>query len=192
VELSSPEQTDVILRQQGEQAEQRLIEENCVGDFDSGEVKAKENMVKCKEVSSAPHISYEEKGNVNSLCIPKSSTKTEIVRVKASKANCFASYVVMSNILNDSQRLLLLFDENSEMFHSKRLYEVLQISVPTKNSSNKLEHQCPKRSKRRYRHLQRHNPLYRNLRQNFRGGTYAKKNEGRKQTQGVPSNCYVL
>jgi hypothetical protein len=54
VEFTIPEQTEVILRRQGEQAERKL-EEICVGDFDSGEVKAKEIMEKCKEVTSAPH-----------------------------------------------------------------------------------------------------------------------------------------
>jgi hypothetical protein len=126
---------------------------------------------------------------VNSPSMPKSSTKIEIVGVKASRANCSASKVVASNILNESQRLLFSFDNNPETFHSKHINEFLQISMHTRTNGNKLEHWCAKRSKSRYRHLHRYNPLYRNLRQNFRGGTYTKKNEGRKQTQGVPSNC---
>jgi hypothetical protein len=150
VELSNPEQTDVILRRQGEQAEQRLIEENCVENFDSDEVKAKENIPECNGVSFILHTPCVEKENVNSLCIPRPSTKTEIVGVKASRANCFASYIIVSNRLNDSKRVLLSFKDSFEMFHWKQLGEVLQISVPTKNCSNKLEHKCPKRCKSRY------------------------------------------
>jgi hypothetical protein len=189
VELSNSEQTELILRRKGEHVEQNLIEEICIENSDSDKVKAKEIMTKCKEVGYAPHIPYVEKESVNSPNMPKSSTKTEIVGVKASRANCFVSYVEMSNILIDSRKVLFLSDENSEMFHSKRLYELLQISMPTKINANKLEHQCFARSQRKYRHLHRYSSLYQNLRQHFRGGTYTKKNEGRKQTQGVLSNC---
>jgi hypothetical protein len=70
------------------------------------------------------------------------------------------------------------------MFRSEQLGEVLQISVPMETSVNKLEfHRYDdhiSKSQRNCRHLQRYNPLYKNLRQNFRGGTYTKKNEGRK------------
>jgi hypothetical protein len=183
VEFTIPEQTEVILKRQGEHAEHKLIEEICTENSDSGEVKTKEIMAKCKEVSSAP-IPYVEKGSVNNPSI-----KTETVEVKASRVNCLASNAVVSNRVNNSQKVLFLSDENSEMFHSKRLYELLQISTPTKTNASKSEHQCSKRSQRKYRHLHRYNPLYQNFRQNFRGGTYTKKNEGRKQTQGVPSNC---
>jgi hypothetical protein len=180
VEFTIPEQTDVILRRQEEHAERKLIEEICIENSDSGEVKPIEIMTKCKEVSSAPYIPYEEKENVNSLSMPKPSGKTEIVEVKASRANCLASNVVVNNRVKDPQKVLFLSDENSEMFHSKRLYELLQISMPTKTNASKSEHQCSKRSQSRYRHLHRYNPLYWNLRQNFIGGTYTKMNEGRK------------
>jgi hypothetical protein len=180
VEFSIPDQTDVILRRQGEHAEQKLIEKICVENFDSDEVKAKENISECDAVSFVSDTPCKEKENVSSLCMPKPSIKTEIVGVKASRANCFASYIIVSNRLNDSKRVLLSFKGSFEMFRPKQLYEVLQISVPTRNSSNKLEHQGSKRSKRRYRNLHRYNPLYWNLWQNFRGGIYTKKNEGRK------------
>jgi hypothetical protein len=152
VKLSNPEQTEIILRRKGEHAEQNSIEEICIENSDSGGVKTKEIMAKCKEVSSAPHIPYVEKESVNGPSMPKASTKTEIVGVKESRANSFASYIIESNISNDSQKVLFLSDENSEMFHSRHINEFLQISVPTRNSSNKLEHQGSKRSKSRYRH----------------------------------------
>jgi hypothetical protein len=121
VELSNPEQTDVILRWQGEQAEQSLIGENCIQNFDSDEVKANENISECNKVSFISHTPYVEKESVNSPSMPKSSTKNEIVWVKASRANCFASKVVASNILNDSKRVLLWFKDSFEMFHSKQM-----------------------------------------------------------------------
>jgi hypothetical protein len=180
VELSNSEQAEVILRRQGEHAEQNLIEKICEENFDLDEVKAKENISECDDVSFVSYTPCKEKENVNGLSMPKPSGKTEIVGVKESRAKCFASYIIVSNRLNDSKGMLLPIKDSFETFHSKQLDEVLQISVPTRNSSNKLEHQCSKRSQSRYRHLHRYNPVYRSNRQNFRGGTYTKKNEGRK------------
>jgi hypothetical protein len=101
VELSNPEQTEVILRRQGEHAERKLIEEIYIENSDSGEVKATEIMTKCKEVSSAPHIPYVEKEGVNNPSMPKSSIKTKIVEVRGSRVNCLATNVVVNNRLND-------------------------------------------------------------------------------------------
>jgi hypothetical protein len=44
VELSNPEETDVTLRRQGEQAERRLVEENKADNSDSDNVVTKENI----------------------------------------------------------------------------------------------------------------------------------------------------
>jgi hypothetical protein len=55
-EFSNPDHTDVILN-----AEHKLIEEICVGNSNSDEVKAKEIMAKCKEVSSLLLISLTRK-----------------------------------------------------------------------------------------------------------------------------------
>jgi hypothetical protein len=163
-----------------------------VGNTNSDSVVTKGNISKCDDVSSVPCM-HMEKENVDSPSMPKSSTKTEIVGVKASRVNCFASDVVVSNRVNDSQRVLLSFKDSFEMSRSEQLGEALQISVPMKTCVNKLEfHRYDdhiSKSQRKYRHLQRHNPLYKNSRQNFRGGTYTKKNEGRKQIQGMLSNC---
>jgi hypothetical protein len=189
VEVSNQEKTDVILSRQWEQAEQRLVEENKVGNSDSDSLVTKGNISECNDVSFVSHTPCIRKKNANSPSMPRPSRKTEMVGVKASRVNYFASNVATSNRVNDSKRVLLSFKDSFEMFHSKQLGEVLQISVPTKTNASKLEHQCSKRSQRKYRHLHRYNPLCRNLRQNFRGGTYTKKNEGREQTQGVPSNC---
>jgi hypothetical protein len=73
--------------------QRKLIEEICIENSDSGEVKAKEIRAKCKEVSSAPYIPSKEKERVNNLCMLKPSRKTEMVGVKASRVNCFASNV---------------------------------------------------------------------------------------------------
>jgi hypothetical protein len=151
-------------------------------------------MAKCKEVSSAPYIPYIEKESVHNPTMPKSSTKTEIVGVKASRANCFASNV--GNRVNDSQKVLLSFKDSFEMFHSKQLGEVLQISVPTKTSVNKLGfHRYDdhiSKSQRKCQHLQRYNPLYKNLRQNFKGGTYTKKTKEESRHRECFQIVYII
>jgi hypothetical protein len=192
VEFSNPEQTEVILRRQGEHAEQNLIEAICIENSDSDKVKAKEIMTECKEVGYAPHIPYVERESVNSPNMLKPSGKTETVGTKESRAKCFASYIIVSNRLNDSEGVLLSIKGSFEMFHSKQLDEVLQISMPTETNANKSEHPCSKQSKSRYRHLHRYNPLYQNLRQNFRGGTYTKRTkEENKHTECSQIVCIV-
>jgi DNA repair exonuclease SbcCD ATPase subunit len=118
VELSNPEQTDVILGRQGEQAEQILVEENKVDNSDSNSVVTKENIRECNDASFISHIPYVEEESVDSPSMLKASTKTEIVGVKESRANCFASYIIVSNTLNDSNRVLLSIKDSFRPRHS--------------------------------------------------------------------------
>jgi hypothetical protein len=73
-----------------------LIEKICVENLDPDEVKAKEIMTRCKEANSAHHIPHVEKESVNSPSMPKSRIKNEMVGVKAKKAKCLASNVVVN------------------------------------------------------------------------------------------------
>jgi hypothetical protein len=61
-----------------------------------------------------------------------------------------------------------------QLFHSKHLDEFLQIRMPVKIDAKELGLQSSERrirkSRRKCRHLRIYNSLYKNLRQNFRGG----------------------
>jgi hypothetical protein len=139
--------TVVILRRQGEHAEQRKVEKNNVENFDSDKIEAKKNVSECNDGGSVPCIPCMENESVTSLCLPISSGISDIVEVKA----------VASSRSNGSTKGITSFDESFEMFHSKQLGGFFPNRMPLKTNVHELEPQCSKRhrgkSQRKCRHV---------------------------------------
>jgi hypothetical protein len=90
--------SNVVLRLQGERVEQSIVEENNVEELELDDSDEVQEIISshCNE-KSVPRILCREKEDLIRLCVPRLYGVTEIVEVKASRANCFISQVTSNS-----------------------------------------------------------------------------------------------
>jgi hypothetical protein len=155
MENTIKENSDVVLRRQGERVGQRKVEENNAEELDldgSGEVQEIISS-HCNE-NSVSRIPCREKEDLIRLYVPRLDGVTEIVEVKASRASCFISQVTTNSKSNNSQIASFTYVKNFEsihLFHSKHFDESWQVHTFIKSQVSAFRLKCRSQHKNKIR-----------------------------------------